>query len=220
MKKIIAIDDDERILRLIKKALSNYQVDTFANVQDISVNTINQYELMLLDVMMPEVDGFEYCKKIREYYMHPILFLTAKSDESSMVEGLTLGADDYIVKPFSINELSARISAHLRGEQRQQQKERNFLIDEFITIDFDLCKIFVNQKEIHFTKTQYLICKVLASNKGRVLSKEIIYEKVFPYDSNSKFSTVVEHIRVIRKKFEQMEVNPIDTVWGIGYVWK
>jgi len=220
MTKIIAIDDDSRILRLIKKSLNDYEVDTFTNVQDISLDTINQYELMLLDIMMPGMDGVAFCNKIRTFFFQPILFLTAKSNEASIIEGLSVGADDYIVKPFSVGELLARVKAHLRGEERKKRKEKNIFVDQQITINFDLCKIYVDEKEVHFTKTQYLICKALASNKGRVLSKELIYEKVVPFDSNSKLSTIVEHIRVIRKKFEERNVQPIETIWGIGYVWK
>lgn len=219
MAKIIAIDDDEKILRLITKTLPMYDVQTFSRIEQIDKNQLNQYDLMLLDVMMPEVDGFEYCETIREIFHHPIIFLTAKSDEYSLVKGLNLGADDYIMKPFGVSELRARVGAHLRSEQRKVSNRSHFFIDGNIIIDYDLAKVLVNHQEINLTKTQYLICKILAGNKGKVMSKEQIFDQVFPFDSDTQYSTVTEHVRAIRKKFCNVGENPINTVWGIGYVW-
>ena len=222
MANILAIDDDAVILRLIKKMLEmkNHRVTTIQNIKEITIEEMNQHHLLLLDVMMPGEDGFVICTKIRPLIHIPIVFMTAKSDEASLIKGLSIGGDDYIVKPFSIHEVNARIEAHLRREARPKKETKTVLIDYNILINLEAKKVIYQGNEIVFTNIQYKICELLALHKGKVFSKEEIYESVYSFDSDSQFSTIVEHIRVIRKKFAQFGLSPINTVWGIGYIWE
>ncbi|MGN7477758.1 response regulator transcription factor [Solibacillus silvestris] len=222
MANILAIDDDEAILRLIRKMLqmNNHDVTTLSSIKDITIEEINKYNLILLDVMMPEEDGFKICEKIRPSIDVPIIFMTAKSDEISIIKGLSAGGDDYIVKPFSIHEANARIEAHLRRESRPKRGTKSVFIDGDILIDLNAKKVIIQGKEVSFTKTQYRICELLALHKGKIFSKEDIYESVYPIESDSQISTIVEHISVIRKKYAQFNLAPINTVWGVGYIWE
>ena len=171
----------------------------------------------MLDVMMPDIDGFSLCKKIRNIVDCPILFLTAKNMEQDVTYGLAIGADDYLTKPFRIVELRARVNAHLRREKRQHHQILSF---ENIKIDLAAKEITVNGDEIKITKSEYLICEYLARNKGQVFSKEQIYEAVFSIEGESDNSTISTHIMNIRSKFNDFNLNPIKTVWGIGYRWQ
>lgn len=222
MAKILAIDDDIAILRLVRKMLElkRHEVTTLESIKDITIEEINNFDLILLDVMMPDEDGFTICKKLRPLIDIPILFMTAKSDESSIIKGLSMGGDDYIVKPFSIHEVNARIEAHLRREARPKRGTKSVLIDGDILIDLEAKKVIIQGEEVSFTKTQYRICELLALHKGKLFSKEDIYESVYSVESDSLISTIVEHIRVIRKKFGQFNLAPINTVWGVGYIWE
>lgn len=222
MANILAIDDDAAILRLVRKMLElkKHKVTTLQNIKDITIEEINEYNLILLDVMMPGEDGFKICEKIRPLIDVPIIFMTAKSDESSIIKGLSFGGDDYIVKPFSLHEVNARIEAHLRREFRPKRGTKSVFIDGDILIDLEAKKVIIQGKEVSFTKTQYRICELLALHKGKIFSKEDIYESVYSIESDSQISTIVEHIRVIRKKFSEFNLAPINTVWGVGYIWE
>ncbi|ASB91320.1 response regulator transcription factor [Bacillus sonorensis] len=222
MAKILAVDDDAAILRLVRKMLSikKHEVTTLQSIKDITIEELNKYNLILLDVMMPDEDGFKICEKIRSLIDIPIIFMTAKSDESSIIKGLSIGGDDYIVKPFSIHEVNARIEAHLRREARPKKGTKSVFIDGDILIDLEAKKVMIKGEEVSFTKTQYKICELLALHKGKIFSKEDIYESVYSIESDSQISTVVEHIRVIRKKIAQFNLAPISTVWGVGYIWE
>ena len=167
--------------------------------------------------MMPGVDCFEYCKKIRNIVDCPILFLTAKTLEEDILYGLGIGADDYITKPFRIAELRARVNAHLRREQRERHST---LIFERIKFDLAAKELWVAGNRVTLTKSEYLICEYLARNKGQVFTKEQIYEAVFGLDGDSDNSTIATHIKNIRAKLEKLNIQPISTVWGIGYKWE
>lgn len=220
MAKILAIDDEIRILRLIKNALnlSGHEVTIMEGAKGQPITAFQGYDLILLDIMMPEIDGFEVLDKIRGEVTCPILFLTAKVGEDSVVKGLISGADDYITKPFSIPELTARIEAHLRREDRKKKK-RSLSFGE-IQILMDKREILVAGKPIRLTKNQYNICEFLARNSKKVFTKEQIYEEVYSIDSDTLISTVTEHIRVARKKLHEAGCDPIETIWGVGYMWK
>ena len=150
---------------------------------------------------MPGIDGFSLCLKIRELVDCPILFLTAKTEESSLVNGLSLGADDYICKPFGVMELRARIAAHLRREHREHSVR---MVLGRVCFHLSLKQMTVDNKEIPLTKTEYEICEFLARNCGQIFSKEQILEQVFGFDSESN----------------DYNCMPIKTVWGIGYKWE
>jgi DNA-binding response OmpR family regulator len=219
MAHILAIDDEEGILKIIKSALEKegHNVVTVTNAVSFPKEDYVKYDLILLDVMMPEIDGFSLCKEIRTLIDCPIIFLTAKTMEQDIVRGLSLGGDDYIAKPFGISELRARVAAHLRREHREKQNA--FSISE-LKFNMAAKEIYCNEEEIPFTKSEYSICEYLATNHGQVFSKERIYENIYGFDGNSDIATIVEHIKNIRSKLKNIGLNPIETVWGIGYKWK
>lgn len=218
MANILAVDDEEAILVMIQKILSKdgHSVKTISNPADIDNIKLENFDLILLDVMMPEMDGFALCNRIRNYVDCPVLFLTAKTDEDSLVYGLGNGADDYICKPFGKMELLARVNAHLRREHREHFVRLSFGDAEF---NLSAKQLIINNEVVRLTKGEYEICEFLARNKGQVFSKEQIYEKVFGFDRESNDSTIAMHIKNIRAKLEQSGYSPIKTVWGIGYKW-
>ena len=219
MAKILAVDDDTAILDMIGNILNKdgHLVTKVSNPLEINMEKLNLYDLILLDIMMPGVDGFELCSKIRELVDCPILFLTAKTEENSLVNGLALGADDYIFKPFGVMELRARITAHLRREHREHSVR---MVLGRSCFNLSLKQMLVDNKEIPFTKAEYEICEFLAKNRGQVFSKEQILEQVFGFDSESSDSTIITHIKNIRTKLSNYNCMPIKTVWGIGYKWE
>jgi len=218
MTKILVIDDEPDILSLVRNILikDDYDVIIKTDARGISLDEYTNYDLILLDVMMPEVDGFELCKQIRDVVDCPILFLTAKSLENDIMYGLGIGADDYITKPFSMGELRARVHAHLRRENREK---RSVLSVSGVKFDLHGKEIIINEEKVNLTKSEYLICEFLARNKGQVFSKEKIYDKVYGYDGESDSSSITEHIKNIRGKLGALGITPIETVWGIGYKW-
>lgn len=219
MAHILAVDDDPAVLTLIRNILQKegYLVTALSSPFEVLALQLGSYDLILLDVMMPELDGFTLCRQIRSKVDCPILFLTAKSMENDLVEGLSIGADDYIVKPFGAGELRARIAAHLRRESRER---RSVLCIGEVHFNLSGKEMRVQDTFIPLTKSEYAICEFLALNRGQVFSKDQIYESVFGFDGESEASTIVEHVKNIRAKLNQMNVNPIETVWGIGYRWK
>ncbi len=219
MAKILVVDDDAAILDLVGNVLNKdgHFVTKVSNPLKINMEKVTDYDLILLDIMMPGIDGFSLCLKIRELVDCPILFLTAKTEESSLVNGLSLGADDYICKPFGVMELRARIAAHLRREHREHSVR---MVLGRICFHLSLKQMTVDNKEIPLTKTEYEICEFLARNCGQIFSKEQILEQVFGFDSESNDNTITTHIKNIRLKFSDYNCMPIKTVWGIGYKWE
>lgn len=219
MTDILAIDDDRGILDVIKRALSRdgYNVTVVDNPLEVREEILGRYQLILLDVMMPGIDGFALCREIREKVDCPILFLTAKTEEKDVMTGLGAGGDDYIAKPFGIGELRARVAAHIRRENREKKHiiqigDVRFFMQER--------KIYVEEQELVFTKAEYDICEYLALNHGQVFSKERILEQISGFDGESNSSAITEHVKNIRAKFQKCRINPIGTVWGIGYRWR
>lgn len=218
MADILAVDDEEDILQIIKVALSKegYRVTAVSDFSHFPIERCVDYDLILLDVMMPDVDGFTLCKRLRELVDCPILFLTAKSMEEDIVKGLSMGGDDYITKPFGINELRSRVAAHLRREHRE--KHNSFIVSG-VKFRISAKQVFVRDEQVFLTKSEYEISEFLALNHGQVFSKEKIYETIFGFDGESDSSVIVEHIKNIRAKFAEVNCSPIETVWGIGYRW-
>ena len=219
MAKILAVDDDAAILDMIGTILNKdeHLVKKVSNPLEIDMEKVNHYDLILLDIMMPGIDGFALCSKIRKLVDCPILFLTAKTEESSLVNGLSLGADDYIRKPFGVMELRARVAAHLRRERREHSVR---MVAGHVCFHLSLKQMMIDDKEIPLTKAEYKICEFLAKNRGQVFSKEQILEQVFGFDSESNDSTITTHIKNIRTKLSDFHCMPIKTVWGIGYKWE
>ena len=218
MAQILTIDDDKAMLTLIKNALSKdgHTVTCICQVTETLQDNLSPYDLILLDIMMPGTDGYTFCREIRRYTDCPILFLTAKSLEEDVAFGFSVGADDYIKKPFSILELRARVNAHLRRDQRE--KVQCFCVG---SVRFFLIKkeIWADGEKLSFTKSEYEISLLLAKNHGQIYSKEQIFENVFGYDKESDISAITEHIKNIRKKLAAAGLSPIETIWGIGYRW-
>ena len=216
---ILIVEDDEAIREGVRILLEGegYTVqeaeDGFQCLKKLSAET----DLIILDIMMPDIDGFSYCDKIRSLVDCPILFLTAKTMEHDITFGLGLGADDYLTKPFRIAELRARVNAHLRREHRERHTALTF---DRIKIDLSAKELRVDNTPVALTKSEYLICEYLARNKGQVFSKEQIYEAVFSLEGDSDNSTISTHIKNIRAKLNKLDIQPIATVWGIGYKWE
>ncbi len=219
--KILIADDEEDILRMIKDyfELSGYAVYTadsgMSAIEKISVNP----DIILLDINMPDMDGLSVCKKIRNHVNVPIVFLTAKVEEQDRIYGLMLGGDDYITKPFSFEELHARVTAHLRREERQKGTKKIRIAGELL-IEYDARKVYWGEEEISLTRTEFDIVEILSLHKGQIFDKEAIYEKLWGYDKEGSSNIITEHIRRIRTKiggYYQRDV--IETVWGVGYRW-
>lgn len=168
---------------------------------------------------MPEMDGFSFCKEIRNHINVPIVFLSAKTDEESKVEGLKVGGDDYLIKPVSLKELSYRVEAHLRREQRKTFPSK-VAFSGNIAIHYDEKRISVNNQDIPFTKTEFLIIELLSKNSPTTFSKNDIYDYLWSYDKDGDSNIITEHIRRIRRKFmDKTDREIINTVWGQGYKW-
>ncbi len=219
MANILAVDDEQAILILIQRILTKdgHQVTVVSEPKEVRKLKLEYFDLILLDVMMPEIDGFSLCKEIRGQVDCPIVFLTAKTEENSLVMGLERGGDDYIHKPFGNTELRARVSAHLRREQREHYAKLTFSRAYF---NLSAKQLIVNEKAAPLTKGEYEICKFLAHHAGQVFSREQVYEGVFGFESESNDSTISTHIKNIRSKLGSMEYFPIQTVWGVGYKWE
>ena len=218
-ENVLIVEDDADIREGVRILLEseNYNVKEAANGMEGLKLLDEDTDLVILDIMMPGTDGITWCKKIRRYVDCPILFLTAKAEEKSIMEGLGSGGDDYICKPFGIGELRARVAAHLRREAR----EKTHAV-EISGIRFDLAgkSVQVGEEKIPLTKSEYEISELLALNHGQVFSKEKIFESVFGYERESDSSAITEHVKNIRAKFARYGKKNIQTVWGIGYKWE
>jgi DNA-binding response OmpR family regulator len=221
---ILIADDEQDLLDMIKDALEDegYRVFTATDGNEIFPLLEHQPDLIVLDIMMPGLDGIEVCRAIRETVACPILFLSARREVEDRIEGLTAGGDDYLTKPFSLRELKARIAAHLRREQRSAVgREMTTLRFGNLAIDLKQRKVHVRNREVPMTGKEFDILRLLALHPGQVFSREQIYEKIWGFGEGSS-ATVTEHIKKIRAKLSAVEpgLNPITTVWGIGYRWE
>lgn len=219
--KILIIDDEEMILKMLKNNLEieGYQVFT-ADSAKAALNLLTiAPDVILLDINMPEMDGLELCQLIREQISCPIIFLTARVAEEDIIKGLDVGGDDYITKPFSVDELLARLSAHLRREKRRNIAEKVKFDDELI-INYSSRMVFYGSEKLDFSNKEFEIVRFLSLNAGMVFDRETIYEKLWGYESEGDSIVVKEHIRKIRKKLSRYtNKNYIETVWGVGYQW-
>ena len=222
MKYTILIADDELdIVKMLESYFlsKGYAVLTAANGADAIKQAEQKPDIILLDINMPELDGLAVCARIRDYVSCPILFLTARIEDADKVKGFSVGGDDYIVKPFSLIELDARVKAHLRREARHSFTTQIKFADE-LTIDYAERCIFFKGSRIALARKEFDIVELLSSNPGQVFDKERIYEKIWGYDSDGDSSVVSEHIRRIRTKIAIFtEKIYIETVWGCGYKW-
>lgn len=219
--KILIVDDEIDIVYMLKDyfEFNGYDTMTAANGLEAIKKAEKQPDIILLDINMPDMDGMEVCSRIRDFVSCPILFLTARIEGSDKIKGFGVGADDYIVKPFSIDELGARVAAHLRRERRQRESAK-VRFDDKLAIDYTERSLYYNGEQISLAKKEFDIIELLSQHIGQVFSKERIYELVWDYDSDGDSSVVAEHIRRIRSKFTNADMKQyIETVWGVGYKW-
>ncbi|KIV58432.1 response regulator transcription factor [Aneurinibacillus migulanus] len=222
--KILLADDEASIVEFIQDALEDegYEVLVAYNGDEVFKQLAYKPDLIILDIMMPGSDGFEVCRAVREVVDCPIIFLSARYAETDRIQGLAVGGDDYIVKPFSIRELKARLAAHLRREQRAGAKASLAVLHYGdISVDLNSYRLLYRGQSVPVTVREFEIVQLLALHPDRVFSREQIYEKVWGYDAEGSSQTVTEHVKNIRAKLTSYhsECNPIATVWGIGYKW-
>ena len=226
-KRILIVEDDESILQLEKDYLeaNGFTVSSALNgTQGMKKALEGGYDLLILDIMLPGVDGLEICKKVREKNNIPILLVSAKRDDIDKIIGLGFGADDYIVKPFSPSELVARVMAHINRYDRltssTKEKDEHEIIEiDSMKIDKKSRRVFVNGKEIGFTNKEFELLAYLAENPDTIFSKEELFETVWQYDPIGETSTVTVHINRIRDKLfaADKSFKYVNTVWGKGY---
>ncbi|MBS4216234.1 MULTISPECIES: response regulator transcription factor [Neobacillus] len=227
MKRILIIEDDKSIAELERDYLEieGFSVEiAFTGDAGLKKALAEDFDLVLLDLMLPGVDGFQICKTIRTEKDIPILMVSAKKEDIDKIRGLGLGADDYIVKPFSPSELVARVKAHLSRYQRLIGKvpQNDSILIRGLRIDQTSRRVYINDEEIIFTTKEFDVLTFLALNPNHVFSKEQLFERVWGLDSMGDISTVTVHIRRIREKIENDPSTPqyIETVWGAGYRFK
>lgn len=223
-EKILIVDDEVNIVELIKFNLENsgYKASVaYDGVEAIKIAKEEQPQLILLDLMLPKMDGYEVCKEIRKDSLTaniPIIMLTAKGEELDKILGLELGADDYLTKPFSVRELTARVKAILRRTQYVSKSERNFKVGN-LNIDFLKHEVLKDQKIVDLTLKEFELLENLVKNRGKVLTRDLLLDKIWGYEYIGETRTVDVHIRHLRKKIEDDDKNPkfIETIRGIGY---
>ena len=228
MSKILIVEDEEAIADLEKDylELSDFEV-TIENNGDTGLETAlaGNYDLVILDLMLPGMDGFEVCKKIREEKNIPIIMVSAKKDDIDKIRGLGLGADDYMTKPFSPSELVARVKAHMARYDRlvgSSQKVNDIIEIRGLKIDKTARRVYVDGEERVFTTKEFDLLTFLAENPNHVYSKEELFREIWDMDSIGDIATVTVHIKKIREKIEFDTAKPqyIETIWGIGYRFK
>ena len=232
MKKIIIIEDDEAITWLLEFNLKKQGYDVVSAADGLEALQMLQEEkpdLVLLDIMLPEVDGYEICRTLRswdEFKKTPVIMLTAKKEELDVVLGLELGADDYVTKPFNVRELVSRIKAHLRRNEesseskpKKEQDKDATLTTGNITLKMEEYRVYIRGKPVNLTPKEFELLKLLIFNKGKVLSRLLLLEKIWGYDTESDTRMVDVHIRHLRQKIEEEPGNPryIKTIRGVGY---
>lgn len=219
--RILIVDDEADIVSMLKDyfELNGFDTITALNGVEAIKKAEMQPDIILLDINMPDIDGMEVCTRIRSFVSCPILFLTARIEDGDKIKGFGVGADDYIVKPFSIDELGARVLAHLRRERRHRGAAR-LRFDDKLAIDYTERSLYYDGVQLSLAKKEFDIIELLSLHIGQVFDKERIYELVWNYDSDGDSSVVAEHIRRIRAKFAKAGMRPyIETVWGVGYKW-
>ena len=222
MYTILAADDEAELLDVLELYLDREHIGIRKAKDGIEAMEIFRREevhLVLLDIMMPGLDGYAVLRKIREASRIPAIMLTAKSEDYDKILGLELGADDYITKPFSIKELIARIQMHLRREERSHHASKEEM-DSNITFYRDSKEVYYQSKRISLTKREFDLLYLLAKNENRIFSIEELYNYLYPVDSDAQLRSITEYIYQIRQKFKIHQIDPIKTVWGGGYKWK
>ena len=221
MTKILIVDDEKGIVTMLKNYFETHghQVYYAYSGMDALEKISCQPDIILLDINIPDMDGLTVCQRIREHISCPILFLTARIETKDKIRGFDVGADDYIVKPFDLDELDARVGAHLRRENRKyEQTTLRFFGD--MVIDYSKRKINIKEVTVTLSKKEFDIIELLSLNTGQVFDRERIYDVIWGLESDGSSDTIMEHISKIRAKFATGSIhNYIETVWGVGYKW-
>ena len=226
--RILVVDDEDRIRKLVKMYLERegYETDEADNGQDALDKALNEdYDCILLDLMLPEIDGIEVCKRVRETKSTPIIMLTAKGEENNRVEGFEIGADDYIVKPFSPREVVLRVKALLRRTTNhsmvnQTNAAKDLIVFENLVIDNDAHRVLADQKEVNLTPKEYELLLYLAKSPDKVFDREQLLKEVWHYEFYGDLRTVDTHVKRLREKLNRVSEDAaqmIHTVWGVGY---
>ena len=227
MKKVLIVEDDYSIAELQKDylELSGFQVEICTDgAEGLDEIRKNKYDLLILDVMLPKINGFEILKEIYENKDIPVLLVSAKKEEIDKIKGLSLGADDYITKPFSPGELVARVKSHIHNYERMKNKfdtisNKDIIDIRALKIQKSSRQVFINGEEVNLPQKEFDLLLFLAENPNRVYGREELFEKIWGLDSLGDSATVTVHIGRIREKIESSSTNPqyIETVWGAGY---
>lgn len=218
----MVVDDEAMITELLSDHLGDegYEVLVAAGAADALKLLPKNPDLIILDINMPGTDGLEFCKNIREHVSCPILFVTARITEQDKINGLQYGGDDYITKPFSLKELSARVAAHLRRDERARGAASVLTSGELL-VNLSQRRVFFRDSEIEVSKKEFDLIEFLLTNAGQVFDRERIYERIWGYDAEGSADVIKEHIRKIRAKLREAAGEEyIETVWGVGYKWK
>ncbi|GEN31841.1 two-component system response regulator ResD [Cerasibacillus quisquiliarum] len=225
---ILVVDDEERIRRLLKMYLEreDFIIDEAENGQEaLELALKNDYDLILLDIMMPEMDGIDVCQELRKEKNTPVIMLTAKGEESNRVQGFEVGADDYIVKPFSPREVVLRVKAILRRAtasdyNQMDAQAKNILVFPHLTIDHDAHRVTANDQEVNLTPKEYELLCFLAKSPDKVFNREQLLKEVWQYEFFGDLRTVDTHVKRLREKLSSVSkeaAKMIVTVWGVGY---
>lgn len=219
-ERILIVDDERGIVDMMKAYFSpQYEVLTAYSGEEALKKAEKRPDLILLDINMPGINGLTVCQTIREHVACPILFLTARIESADKITGFQAGADDYIVKPFDLDELAARIAAHLRREKRWHSQSTVRFFGE-LAVDYSARTVTIDHEAITLSRREFDILELLSLHAGQVFDRERIYETVWGIDGDGSSDTVMEHVRKIRAKFAAHTLHSyIETVWGCGYKW-
>ena len=221
-EKILIVDDESMILNMLKLHFTSkgFLVYTAADVKEALQKLEIQPDLILLDINMPGMNGLDFCQMIRSEVSCPILFVTARVEEQDIINGLMVGGDDYITKPFHMEELMARVQAHLRRENRAMQKPEAKFAQELV-INYSNRSVTIKGVNLKFSNKEFEVIRFLSMNPNQVFDRETIYEKIWGFDGAGDSIVVKEHIRKIRNLLAKYTDRIyIETVWGVGYRWK
>ncbi len=226
-KKVLVVDDEKLIVKGIRFSLEQEDMEVDAaydGEEALAMAKSKEYDIILLDVMLPKLDGFEVCQQIREFSDVPVLMLTAKGDDMDKILGLEYGADDYITKPFNILEVKARMKAIMRRTSKKEDAAQsdNLIIDGDLRLEKDGRRCYIDGQEMNLTAKEYELLELLASNPNKIYSREQLLKLVWGADYPGDVRTVDVHIRRLREKIEKSPSEPkyIHTKWGVGYYYR
>jgi len=225
MSKVLVVDDEKLIVKGIKFSLEQdgMEVDqAFDGEEALEKIKNNEYDIVLLDVMLPKIDGFEVCKSVKDFSNVPIIMLTAKDTDMDKILGLEYGADDYITKPFNILEVKARIKAILRRVKRVVPENTNQIVKGDLKLDIDARRVMIKDNEVNLTAKEFDLLELLVNNPNKVYSREQLLSIVWGYEYPGDVRTVDVHVRRLREKIEENPKEPkyVNTKWGVGYYFK